>query len=166
MSDGESQLQVAGHQARQRCLLHPSNRAGRNNNASSNAKIAPTVRPRIRNGKATSQTRGKRTTASKATGQHSTKRMHHSTKSSRTFIFLSFKFGADDSTPVDYNEPFPAGDVKWEVRTKRNGHRPTQIDTDELKRHWIGSRSRFFLHHAFICVNLWLISRAGFQPAG
>lgn len=97
------------HQARLRLLLHPSSRAGRNNNAWSKAKIAPSVRPRRRNGKDTSQTSGKRTKASNATGQHSTSTMHHRTKSSRTFIFLAFKFGADHSTPINENVPFGPG---------------------------------------------------------
>jgi hypothetical protein len=104
------------HQARQRCLLHPSNRAGRNNKAWIKANIAPTVIPRRRKGKDTSQTKGKRTRASNATGQHSTNRMHHRTKSSRTFIFLAFKFVASHSTPVNDNKPFRAGDVKCECR--------------------------------------------------
>ena len=118
---GRGQSQVVVHQARQCWLLHPSSRAGRNNNAWSKAKIAPTVSPRRRNGKEISQTRGKRTKASNATGQHRTNSMHQKIKSSRTFIFLALKFGVGHSTPLNGNEPFQAPDVKWEIHNKLSG---------------------------------------------
>ncbi len=96
------------HQARQRGLLHPSNRAGRNNTAWSKAKTAPITRPKRRNGKHTSQTSGKRTTASNATGQHSTNRMHHRTKSTKTFIASPFSFSAGHPAPVQGKSAIPS----------------------------------------------------------
>ena len=46
--------------------------------------------PISRNGSVKSQTTGKRTSASRAKGQQSTKRMHHPTKRTRAFTSLSF----------------------------------------------------------------------------
>lgn len=55
--------------------------------------------PISRNGKDKSQTTGKRSSASSATGQESTNRTHHPTKRIRVFIFLSFHFDVERQLP-------------------------------------------------------------------
>jgi len=67
-------------------LLPPRSLAGRNKIACSSAKTPPTARPSNRNGNEISQTTGKRTSASKASGQQSTKRMHHRSSAMSAFI--------------------------------------------------------------------------------
>jgi len=52
------------------------------------------VMPISRNGSVKSQTTGKRTSASRAKGQQSTKRMHQPTKRIRAFTSLSFHHAA------------------------------------------------------------------------
>ncbi len=56
--------------------------------------------PTSRNGKDRSQTTGRRISASSATGQQSTNRMHQPTKRIRTFILLSFHFSAKRQLPT------------------------------------------------------------------
>src|SRR4029077_14216223 len=51
-------------------------RTGRKNKAASRAKTPFTAMPRMRNGRGMSQTMGKSTTASRATGQHRMNKMH------------------------------------------------------------------------------------------
>lgn len=53
-------------------------RAGRNNIPRSNSRTPSTAIPTIRNGSKISQTNGYSSKASKASGQHSTSKMHHS----------------------------------------------------------------------------------------
>ena len=67
-------------------FFQPSIRAGRKSNVLMNVKTAANVIPTRRKGKARSQTIGKRTSASRATGQHSTNKMHQPTKRIRVFI--------------------------------------------------------------------------------
>ncbi len=53
-----------------------------------NANSALKVIPIRRNGNDTNQTNGKRISASNATGQQSTNKMHHPIKSIKTFMLL------------------------------------------------------------------------------
>jgi hypothetical protein len=68
----------------------PSNRAGKNSTARNNANTAPIVIPTNRRGSETSQTTGNNTSASNATGQHNTNKMHHPTKRTKAFMLFPF----------------------------------------------------------------------------
>ncbi len=89
----------ARHHVWHALLRHPSKRAGRNRRARIRANTAPTVMPISRNGKESNHTTGKRTSASSATGQHSTNRMHHPTNSISAFTGISFHFHAGRQLP-------------------------------------------------------------------
>jgi hypothetical protein len=73
-------------------LLQPSKRAGRNNTARSNAKMALTVMPMRRNGSESSHTSGRRMSASNAMGQHSTKRMHQPINRMSAFMIVCWHY--------------------------------------------------------------------------
>lgn len=97
-SAGVQRLQPARHPR----LLQPSKRAGRNNKARTSANTADTVMPISRNGKDSSQTIGRRISASSATGQQSTNKMHHPIKRISTFISsLTFHFCVQRQPPSD-----------------------------------------------------------------
>ncbi len=68
----------------------PNNRAGRKSTALTNARRASKVIPSKRNGSATSQTIGKSTNASRASGHERTRRIHHPTK--RISVFTKKHF--------------------------------------------------------------------------
>jgi hypothetical protein len=87
-------------QKRQLQLLQPSKRAGRNSTALTRANTALSVMPRRRKGNDTSQTNGKRITASTAKGQQSTNKMHQPTKSIRTLKLLSSHFHAVNGSKI------------------------------------------------------------------
>src|SRR6185295_5922514 len=67
-------------------LLKPMRRAGRNRMAFSSANTALKVMPKRRKGMEMSQRNGKAIRASKARGQHKTKRIHQPTNSRNNFI--------------------------------------------------------------------------------
>ena len=67
-------------------IAPPSSRAGSISSACKNANSAENVMPTSRNGNANSQTKGHSTSASNASGQHSTHSRHHSSRRVRDFI--------------------------------------------------------------------------------
>lgn len=72
---------------------HPRRRAGRSRRARKSANIAETVMPTTRNGRASSQASGHRIKASRAKGQHRTKRMHQATTAMSAFTTLLLRGG-------------------------------------------------------------------------
>ena len=65
---------------------HPNNRAGKNNIARISANRASKVMPINRNGSEINQKSGNSTSASKAIGQLTTRRMHHTNNRINAFI--------------------------------------------------------------------------------
>jgi hypothetical protein len=66
-------------------FLAPDSRAGMESKARISANTAPTVIPTSRNGSERSQIKGRRISATTATGQHSTNRIHHPMNRMRIF---------------------------------------------------------------------------------
>ena len=95
----------------------PNNRAGRKSTALTSARRASKVIPSKRNGSATSQTIGKSTNASRASGHERTRRIHHPTK--RISVFTKKPF----ILPLNVNSTsHPAGSIaclSFRLRGKR-----------------------------------------------
>src|ERR1700730_16596661 len=85
--------ELAGYEGRPAELSrYPNRRAGRNRIARRSANRASNVIPTTRNGSDRSHTKGQRTMARTASGQHNTNRRHQPTITSNAFTGVSPRF--------------------------------------------------------------------------